>query len=185
VERDRQIEDHLAAFFTGRQIETDRWVRGPIERSLPGFCVRVIVPPDPSTSWVYVSDGARFVETDGERFEFTLTTPLPDAVHLETLAMMANFHADPRYRVYLGKIVDIGRPWIPGSRCDHLLVSLPYPLGPKFEHIDGAPPVRIAWLFAITRAEADFARKNGVEALERRFEELAIDTLDPERTSVV
>ncbi|WP_404814245.1 hypothetical protein [Kitasatospora fiedleri] len=37
----------------------------------------------------------------------------------------------------------------------------------------------------ITRAEKDFRREGGLEALERLFDEHAIDPVDPRRASVV
>ncbi|MGW5653784.1 suppressor of fused domain protein [Streptomyces humi] len=81
----------------------------------------------------------------------------------------------------------IGRPWLDDSDCDHYLVSLPYPFGPEFEFCewgDGAH-ARILWLLPISKAEKDFRREAGLEALESRFEELGIDPVDPQRASVV
>ncbi|MFT3694726.1 MAG: suppressor of fused domain protein [Kofleriaceae bacterium] len=100
--------------------------------------------------------------------------------------MVATFHADLRYGgAPVGKILEIGRPWVRHSTCDHILVSLPYTIGPEFEYVSREPPFRIAWLLPITSAEAAFGRANGIEALEQAFEEAAIDTLDSRRASVV
>lgn len=100
--------------------------------------------------------------------------------------MVANLHADARYRLHLGKIINIGRPWIDGASCDHLLVSLPYLLGPKFEYLRVLDlSIRFLWLLPITQSEASYARTHGVEALESVFERTAFDTLDPTRNSVV
>jgi hypothetical protein len=109
-----------------------------------------------------------------------------DEARVETLSMVAHLHANPRYRIRLGKVLDIGRPWVGGSSCDHLLVSLPYPYRPAFEHFCvGAMPVRIAWLMPITRTEAAFARANSVELLEQRLEQAGIMYDDPGRRAVV
>ncbi len=180
----QRLLSHLATFFPDREIRTAVW-HGAVNKSLPGFCVRVIAPSLAGEKWCFVSDGARRVSTDHVGFEFLITAPFDNACHVETLAMLANFRADPRYRVYEGKVIDIGRPWMPGSRCDHLLLSLPYPLGPRFEHVPGDPALRILWLMPITRSEAEFAHTHSVEELERRFEAAAIDILDPDRPPVV
>ncbi len=66
-------------------------------------------------------------------------------------------------------------------------MSLPYPFGPEFEVCtwEGGSHARILWLLPITEAEKDFRRERGLEALEVRFEDHAIDPVDPKRASVV
>ena len=63
----------------------------------------------------------------------------------------------PLCRLDHGHTVPIGEPWLPGSACDHLLVSLPYPFGPELEMCrwDGGH-ARLLWLLPITEAERDF-----------------------------
>jgi hypothetical protein len=51
--------------------------------------------------------------------------------------------------------------------------------------VAGEPPVRILWLLAITKREAEFARDEGIEALEQRFEQIPVDSLDPTRRSAI
>lgn len=65
-------------------------------------------------------------------------------------------------------------------------MSLPYPFGPEFEICkwNGGAHAQILWLLPITAAEKDFRRDNGLEELEARFEEHAIDPADPKRASV-
>jgi Suppressor of fused protein (SUFU) len=41
------------------------------------------------------------------------------------------------------------------------------------------------WLIPITKKEADYAEKHGVEALEKIFEKKRVDVLDVKRKSVV
>lgn len=77
-------------------------------------------------------------------------------------------------------------PRVKSSRCTHLLVSLPYPFGPAFEHCQvNAMQLRLLWLLPITAAEAAFGRARGVDALEDLFERECVDTLDVMRASVV
>jgi hypothetical protein len=51
------------------------------------------------------------------------------------LALVAYFHADPRYRLDVGRTMAIGRPWPGRGVSRHLLVALPYPFGPTLEHL--------------------------------------------------
>ena len=180
------LHKHLARFWPGDQ-ETFEWTIGPIKKTLPGFSVVRIKPKKSSDPWIYVSHGAAAVDTrQGYGLEFMLMSPVPDPIHVENLAMAANFHADPKYRLGLGRTVAIGRPWIGGSTGDHFLVSLPYTVGPEFEwHKTKAGLIRILWLLPITSAEAAFAGKQGVEALEAKFEQTRFNVLDPGRQSVV
>jgi hypothetical protein len=61
-----------------------------------------------------------------------------------------------------------------------------YPLGPECEVCTWkGGHTRILWLLPITRAEKDFRREGGLEALESLFDEHAIDPVDPRRASVV
>lgn len=82
----------------------------------------------------------------------------------------------------LGDTIDFGRPWLPDSRCDHGLISLPYTEGPDFER---AGTTRVLWLLPITWAECSYKRQSGLEALESLFESSGFDYVDPLRDSVV
>ena len=99
--------------------------------------VRRITPRGPNGIWVYVTVGAWEATEDdpeGHGTEFFILSPLETPEHVETLAMVANFHADPCYEdLAFGGILEIGRPWVEDSSLDHLLISLPYPYGPEFE----------------------------------------------------
>lgn len=141
-----------------------------------------VAPTGRDGVWVYITSGAAVRHTPDGHLEFFIISPVDDVIQVETLAMVTNFALDCRYQVRLGSILDIGRPWLPKSRCDHLLVSLPYPYGPKLEEL--GPATRILWLLPITHAEADFAREHGVEALEQCFEREQLQYFDPSRSSV-
>jgi hypothetical protein len=176
------VFEHFTAFWS----RPPRRVKpvGAIRDSIPEFEV-LVFPPAESGPWIYASHGACTIARDSDpRLEFIITSPIDNPVHCETLAMVANFHADARYRVFIGKVLAIGRPWMESSTCDHLLVSLPYPFGPALEFC-ALGPVTITWLLPITDAEATFAKTRGIEALERAFESAGIDTLDANRGSVV
>jgi hypothetical protein len=118
------------------------------------------------------------------RLEFLITALRPDLRHVEILFMAAWYHRHEHLN--WGHTLPIGEPWLPGSTCEHLLVSLPYPYGPQLENceVDGKP-VRIVWLLPITAAEQAFMAENGLDALEQRFDDCALQYWNPERASVV
>jgi hypothetical protein len=86
----------------------------------------------------------------------------------------------------LGHIVNIGHPWAEGSRCDRLLMSLPYPFGPKLEWLKSDTlTIQVLWALPITPQEASFLKQNGVEELERRFDFAKLKYWDARRQSIV
>jgi hypothetical protein len=103
---------------------------------------------------------------------------------IELLAMTVHYHRSTQ--LGLGHTVPIGEPWQSGSACDHLLVSLPYPLGPEFEVCaPSGAHAHIFWLLPITKEERDFKASNGQESLERLFDQAKIEYWNVRRESVV
>ncbi|HZE65916.1 MAG TPA: suppressor of fused domain protein [Sporichthyaceae bacterium] len=127
------------------------------------------------------------VGTNGEGREFVLTAAEPDAAHVESVAMAAAQHCGtPAGRLDRGSVVPLGRPWMPASACDRLLVTLPYPYGPAFEYVRWRRnTVQLLWLLPITPAEGAFVAVDGVEAFEARLEGMALSFTDPGRPSVI
>ena len=180
------IRSHLELFWPERPHEEFEWTVGPIGESLPRFRVRRIAARSSREAWVYASIGVWEVTRDkASGAEFFLLAPSESPFHVELLAMVANLHADPRYRLSVGSVVGIGRSWTEGSRCDHLLVSRPYPYGPRLERCEvGGRLIRFLWLVPITAGEAALARRDGVDALERLLEQSEINPIAPTRPSV-
>jgi Suppressor of fused protein (SUFU) len=183
-ERERK---HLKGFWPDREHEEFTWTLGPIAARMPHFRVCRVAPTSGNDPWIYATIGAWEADpVAASVLEFVLLSPNESALHVEHLAMVTNFHTDERYRLAVGQTINIGRPWVEGSSCASLLVSLPYPLGSAFEFCDGGEPeIRYLWLVPVTAAEADFLNRNGLEALERRFEEARINAVDANRKSVV
>jgi len=163
------------------------WEAPQAEALLPRFRVARIDPANTGEPTVYLSCGA-WEATAGAGLgqEFFLLAPGPDEAHVDTIAAVALAHVLSRGMLDLGSIVPLGRPWLPASRCDRLLVTLPYPYGPNLERVAAAPGFDLAfrWLLPITAAEAALAQAQGVEALEARLERARADFLDPVRPSV-
>jgi hypothetical protein len=188
-EINHQVKRHLSSFFEGSVTRQYQWKLGAIEKTLPDFRVLEISPDQQRAMWLYASCGAWAVDSpDGYRQEFLIASPSESPSHVETLAMLANFYADEKYSVSVGKMIDVGRPWMDGATCNCLLVSLPYPFGPKFEWLNleiAELLIRFLWLIPITSAEKEYAELHGIEALEKKFEDAGIDYLDIHRKSVV
>ncbi|MFG2282480.1 suppressor of fused domain protein [Streptomyces asoensis] len=180
------VEAHVREFFTGHTITVSDYDLGPGRReAVPGLRILTVSPGPRSDSWAYVTAGCwSTVETDGHGLEFVLAAPVRDERFADLLAMTACYHADRH--LGLEHSLPIGEPWLPGSRCDHLLVSLPYLHGPDLEQCplpDG--DACILWVLPVTAAESAYRREHGHEALERLFDEHAIVPTDPRRPSVV
>lgn len=178
--------EHIASFWPRRKQEEFVWTLGPISERLPNFRVRRVAPKDRSDPWVYVTVGAwESTPNDPHGLELVLLSPDEEPLMVELLAMATYLHSDPRYRLDVGRTIDIGRPWVEGSKADHLLVSLPYPFGPNLEHLELAGKhIRFLWLVPITRSEAELVRTGGLESFEQLLERDGVDVLDPARLAV-
>ncbi|WP_246212613.1 suppressor of fused domain protein [Streptomyces abyssomicinicus] len=182
------VEAHVRAFFAGHVVETVAYDLGP-ERSevLPDLRVLVVGPGPRDDSWAYVTAGCwSAAEKDGRGLEFVMTAHVRDQRFLDLMAMLAYYHRGG-HRLDLEHSMPIGEPWVPGSACDHLLISLPYLHGPDLEHcpLPGGGHARILWALPVTRAETEYRRRHGHEALERLFDAAEILPTDPFRPSVV
>jgi hypothetical protein len=104
---------------------------------------------------------------------------------VELLVATAHYHRTGA-PLGLGHTVNFGQPWIKGSKCEYGFVSLPYLDGPKLERLGGENDgsVMFYWLVPVTKSEVEFKKRNGVEALEAKFEQASFNYLDPHRKSV-
>jgi len=180
--------DHLEKNWPSHKKESFTWDLGPIKQALPNFSVIRITPKSSDEPWVYLSHGAREINKNHHDCrEFFILAPSESPRHIETLAMLVNFHASENNFLTIGACVNIGRGWLEGSNLDHLLISIPYPFGPKLEkcHFDGGNIIKYLWLLPVNQAEKEYLNQLGLEALESKFDENAIDYLDPNRSSVI
>lgn len=177
------VRRHLRQFFAGHTCEEHPWTLGPAADVLPGLRVAEFAPGPKLDLWVYASVGA-WEARENPRLEFVLAAPQQDLRHVELMAMTAWYHG--QQGLGLGHTFPIGKPWLPGSACDFMLVSLPYPFGPSLEiyNCPGAS-LRVLWLLPITKKEHDFKTHEGLEALEQRFDDSELEYWVPGRSSVV
>lgn len=165
---------------------------GPMKIMLPNWRVIEIAPLKAKDPWVYVSLGTWEVTKD-ELYEkgrygldFLITSPERNLRHVKTLAMTAVYHAEPNTRINLHQVIDIGEPWMEGSWCNHFIVTLPYLFPHELETIlINDIYISFWWLVPITKQEAGYAEKHGVEALEELFEKKGVYVMNPKRKSAV
>ncbi|WP_203931612.1 suppressor of fused domain protein [Virgisporangium ochraceum] len=179
--------EHLHDRFPGQEIAVLPPAPGRIPELVPGLHILSLTLSE--GGHLYATAGLwDATQKDGHGLETVLHAPVADdVVHVETLTMVAYYHATGGdYTLDHGHTVPIGRPWVRGSSCDHLLLSLPYPWGPGLETctVPGGH-IRVLWLLPITAAEKRFRHTHDLETLEQRFEAAGIVPTDPHRRSVV
>lgn len=127
-----------------------RWPYGASSRELPGLQVLVgHSQTEGRSSFHYLTAGASdILDHPGYGLEFCFQSNVEAEQHIELLASVVYMHLDPNHRLGVGHTMNIGRPVLPGSRLDRLLVSIPYPYGGDFEFIHFADDhhARILWL---------------------------------------
>lgn len=164
------------------------WEAPGIREGMPRFRVACIHPANTGEPFVYLSCGAWEASGDaGFGQEFFLLASHPDPAHVDTVGTVALAHLAGRGALHLGNVIPLGRPWLEGSACDHLLITLPYPYGPNLERVAVTDTfaLNFRWLVPVTAAEAALAEAQGSEAVEQRLEAARADFLDPRRRSVV
>ncbi|MFF9285637.1 suppressor of fused domain protein [Streptomyces griseosporeus] len=182
------VEAHVREFFAGHEVEAVEYDLGPgRQEAVPALRILVVAPGPRDDAWAYVTAGCwDAMQRGGHGLEFVMTAHVRDERFLDLMAMIAYYHCGG-HRLDLTHSMPIGEPWVPGSSCDHLLVSLPYMHGPDLEHCplpDGGH-ARILWTLPVTAAEIEYRRRHGHEALEQRLDDAAIIPTDPFRKSVV
>jgi Suppressor of fused protein (SUFU) len=177
------VRQHLRRFFAGHPHEEHQWTLGPAAVELPRLRVAEFAPGPKTELWVYATVGA-WEARDDPRLEFLITAPEQDQRHVELVTMAAWYHG--RHSLGTGHTLPIGEPWLQGSACEFLLVSIPYPIGPDLE-VCNFPDwhLHVLWLLPITAAEREFKVREGVEALEQRFDACGLEYWVPDRASVV
>ncbi|WP_086819906.1 suppressor of fused domain protein [Allokutzneria sp. NRRL B-24872] len=180
------VEAHVRAFFVGHEVDVVDVDMGTRRDVVPELRVLVVGPGPRGGGWAYVTVGCwALVQEDGCGVEFVMTSAQRHQRFVDLMAMVAYYHCGG-HQLDLEHSLPIGEPWVPGSTCDQLLVSLPYLHGPDFE-ICPMPGghARILWTLPVTTAEIEYRREHGNEALEQLFDDAAIIPTDPFRASVV
>jgi hypothetical protein len=180
------LEEHVRRCFEDLVVEFDTDGAGLLEdEGNEHFRVLRIAPPNRSGIWTYVSVGGWAQTAESEYgLEFAICTPAPTPRAALLLAVSAHYHR--ALTLGVGHTVPIGEAWMPGSLCDHFLISVPYIFGPELHacHV-GDRHVEFVWLIPITPQERAFKVAHGLEELESRFEDAGMEYWQIDRPSVV
>ncbi|MEU4198240.1 suppressor of fused domain protein [Kribbella sp. NPDC026611] len=178
------LEEHVRRYFAGRTIDAFTWLAGPVREQNPHFRVLRVAPATAADVWTYVSVGGWAATDENSGLEFLICTAAAEDRAVELLAMTVHYNHGGK--LGLGHTLPIGEPWLPGSACDHLLISLPYPYGPELQtcHV-GDRHVDFLWLVPISASERDFKLTSGLEALESRFDKAGLKYWQADRASVI
>jgi len=177
----------------GAEPTEHRFDQGPVHEQPAGFRVLRFGPTVHRAMWTYATCGMSGVKTPPadkhyakhHGLELHVLSAQENDSLVELLTIVAWFHTS-RELLGHGHTVNFGRPWYPGSECDHGLLSSPYLDGPSLElRRLGSREVEFLWLIPITEKERDFKMAQGLDALEELFERTSFDYLDPFRPSVV
>jgi hypothetical protein len=160
------------------------FVGGPLNALPDDFKVIEFEPYGDRPMWTYATCGMSSPE-DTSPIELHMFSPEKSGEPVELLVAVAHYHRT-NSNLDVGHTVNFGKPWINESPCEYGLISLPYLDGPKLEKLKlhSGITVRCLWLIPITRSEVDFKKKNGLEALEDRFDDMQFNYLDPARSPV-
>jgi hypothetical protein len=179
----KSIEMHYSTFWENEC--SYHSLIGSEEKFVERFRVLKYPPKENKEYWTYATCGMSFIE-DEEALECFVLSPNESDESLVELLTVTTFYHQTRSRIWYGHTVNFGMPWLPNSKCDHGLFSLPYLDGEDLEiyKINGRQ-ISFLWLLPITEAERDYKIEMGLDALETLFEDKQINYLDPFRESMV
>jgi hypothetical protein len=180
-----KLDHHIRLFFEGHQITESTFDEGPLLKIQPNFRVLCIQPGPKLGLWAYISKGTWELGGEkSERMEFMILSPKSSRRCIQLLAMSAYYHHTDG--LGLEHTFPVGEPWLENSTCDHFLISLPYTLSPKLEICQiGDEDIHVYWALPITKREREYKLKNGLEALEAKFEEKGLMYWKLDRPSVI
>ncbi|MCA8832779.1 suppressor of fused domain protein [Hymenobacter pini] len=142
---------HYEEFFgtPGRKII---WRAGPVEKLHPYFYLLEFAPTTEESAWTYCTVGMSLDRPAERSIELFILSPQQDESLAELLLLCASFHRNSA-QLDLNHTVNIGRPWLADSCCDHAFISLPYLHGEALELLDFASiTTHCYWLIPITEA---------------------------------
>ncbi|MEM9328148.1 MAG: suppressor of fused domain protein, partial [Bacteroidota bacterium] len=161
------------------------WTLGPSDQLHPDFYVLEMKPNEVHAMWTYLTVGMSMERPDDNLIELFVYSPKQDDSLVELMTVNASFHRNAQ-PLYIHHTVNIGRPWLDQSICDHGFISQPYLDGPEFEIFEfNGRTYRCFWFIPITVEERNYKTENGHEALEQLFESGPVDFLNPKRANLI
>lgn len=160
------------------------WDKGPAHELPYQFRVLEFEPTEHRKMWTY-STCCMSQESDSLGIELHLFSARKDEGLIELLTVTAHYHRTGHF-LALSDTVNWGQPWQGNSICRHGLISLPYLDGPDLENLEfDNRIIKFYWLIPITKAEVEFKKEQGINALETEFEKQGVDYLNNDRVSIV
>ena len=172
----RHYEDYFGV--SGRKLTLES---GPKEKLHQDFYVLEFKPNDRHNFWIYCSVGMSLNRNDENLIEVFILAPHRNLILEELISACASYHRNCLH-LNLHHTVNIGKPWLDNSKCDHCFISLPYLDGEELELFNhNHKTYHCYWLIPITEKERDYKIEYGCEALEQLFEDKQLDYLNPNR----
>ncbi|MCW3466736.1 suppressor of fused domain protein [Chitinophaga nivalis] len=176
-----QLHQHYEAYFgiPGKKIT---WDKGPLEKLHPDFYLLVFPPNSRQSLYTYCTVGMSAGDM-AYLTELVVYAPREEEGLAELLAVCASYHRN-KAPLLLYHTVNLGRPWLDQSSCDHGFISYPWLDSPLAEVAVNGQTVYCYWYVPITEQERDYKVAHGHEALEQLFEDQSLPYADPARTSL-
>jgi len=179
-----KLHQHYVGYFkaVGQKLV---WDKGPQEKLHPDFYILEFEPSQIHDFWTYCTVGMSVDSEVDNLIEIFIYSPRQDPALVELLTITASYHRNV-LPLGLNHTVNIGQPWLDGSKCDHGFLSLPYLDGEQLETLElEGRIIKCYWFIPITEKERDYKIESGVEELEQLFEDKQLDYLNPNRKELV
>lgn len=177
-----KVVSHLEGFFGRSGVVT-----APERERLARWCDDFrVVEIQTDSAYVYASAGICTARAaDRRRHEFVIRSRAADPSTLKALLLVCYWHVSTDAGAHVGSTLNLEEPWFAGSKMTRVLISLPYPFGPKFEHVAlNGDDCSFRWILPIHDQESSAVKRLGLEAVEAEFERRGIEFDDPQRLSV-
>ena len=106
--------------------------KGPKEKLHPGFFVLEFPSNQRHDFFCYCTVGMSADRLDNNLIELMVFAPKADNSLVELLTVCASYHRNV-LPLNIHHTVNIGRPWLESSKCDHGFISTPYLDGDQLE----------------------------------------------------
>lgn len=167
-------------FFLGKNYETVKKIDTVMHRKYPDFTILKYFPNDDFPLYRYITLGMSSND-ENKPIELYMLSQYENDGIIDILTWVAFYHNQNK-KFELCDTINLGEPWHEGSKCAFGLVSLPHIDPPEFKDCGD---VGCLWLLPITKEEYDFANKEGIFELEKKFSECELKFVDFYRDSVV
>ena len=181
----KKIIEHYEKIWSNKA-SIHYWSNGPVDELPFDFCILEFTPTEKRKMWTYATC-CMSQPADNNPIEIHLFSERKCNELIELLTVVAHYHrmGSP---LGLNHTVNFGKPWQDNSTCEYGYISLPYLDGPDSENLyltDDTNPIKCYWLIPITLNEVNYAKKNGSESLEEKFDSSSFNYFNIHRNSIL